>query len=303
MNTSIVINEVIALFLIIFIGAYGSKKNIITPSVNKGLTDILLKITMPLLIISSFNFSYEDTLKESVISSFYYSLFTFILCAGISYLFLLPVKKDTKYILQFGNVFSNCGFIGFPIIQSIYGSEGVIYTSVFNMFFSILIWTYGVFLFTGKISKEKLKEVMLSPAVVAVYIGVIIMVFNIKIPSILLKPIELVGGMTSPLSMIILGAILFKVDIRKYLKEWTIYYGALIKLIIIPIILYLISSLVGINSKVVNTMILLSAMPVAGMTSIFSENFNKDKEYASILVFVTTLLSIISYPIILNMIN
>lgn len=303
MDIAVVIKGVISLFLIMLVGVYASKKNIITPEINNGLTKILLKITVPMLIITSFNFSYNDELKTNVVKSFYYSFFALIISGVIAYVFLYPLKKKDKYILQFGNVFSNCGFIGFPIIASIYGGEGVIYTSVFNMFFTIFLWTYGLVLFTGKVTKEEIKKVMTNPAIIAVYIGVALMVLNIQLPDFIISPIKLVGDMTSPLSMIIVGVILSKVSIKEYLKDWTIYYGSFIKLILIPIGLYIISKVIKDNSMVANTMILLSAMPAAAMTSIFSENFNKDKEYASMFVFVTTLFSIITFPIIVKLIT
>lgn len=303
MEISVVINGVISLFLIMLLGVYGSKKNIITNEINKGLTEILLRITLPLMIVSSFVFTFNETMQKNITKTFIYAFLTFVIVAVISYLFLIPVKSKKRGILQFANVFSNCGFIGFPIMESIYGLEGVIYTSIFNMYFAIFTWTYGVMIFTGKVTLKELKKVLLNPCVIAVYIGMFIMIFNIEIPSVIYSTIKTVGGMTSPLSMIIVGVILSKADIKKNLKDWTIYYGSIIKLIIIPILLYLVTLLIGDTSKVANTMVILSAMPAAAMTSILAESFNKEKDYASVIVFFTTLISLITFPIILKLIS
>lgn len=304
MNIFIVINGVMSLFLIMLIGMYGSKKKIITNELCKGLTEFMLKITLPLMIVSSFVFTYDEALKDNVFKSFYYSIGTLVIGMIISYILLIPVNKSEKSkVLQFANVFSNCGYMGFPIIDSIYGGEGVIYTSIFNMFFTMLLWTYGVMLFKGELTLKEIKKVLLNPAVVAVYIGILIMIFNIKIPEVILTTMKTVGGMTTPLSMIIVGVILSRVSIKKYLKEWTIYYEAFIKLLVIPLGIYLVAIILKDNSKVAYTMVILSAMPAAAMTSILAENFNKEQEYASVIVFFTTLLSIITFPLIVKLIT
>ncbi len=299
----IVLNKIISLFLIILIGVYGSKKNIINEEINKGLRRILLEITLPLLVINSFSFEFSDGMGKNVLTAFIYSITFMALGAIISYIFLFPLKGEKKKILHFANVFSNCGFIGFPIINSLYGAEGVVYTSIFNMVFTIALWTYGVMIFSDKMSKKKIKKVLVNPAIIAVYIGIPIMLLNIKLPTFLLDTTKIVGDMTAPISMIIVGSILSKVRIKDVFKEVSIYYEALIKLIIIPLILFLIKIIIKDNTTVINTIIVLQAMPAAAMTSIFAADFNKEKEYSAKVVFITTLLSIITIPIITKIIN
>lgn len=298
-----VLNKIISLFLIILIGAYGTRKSIINEEVNKGLRKILLEITLPLLVINSFSFEFSEGMGRNVLISFIYSIAFMIVGAIISYIFLFPFKGEKKKILHFANVFSNCGFIGFPIINSIFGAEGVVYTSIFNMVFTIALWTYGVMIFSDKMSKDNIKKVLLKPAIIAVYLGIPMMLFNIKLPAFLLDTTKIVGDMTAPISMIIVGSILSKVKIKDVFKEFSIYYGSLIKLIIIPLGLLIIKKVLNDNSTIINTIIIVQAMPAAAMTSIFAADFNKEEEYSAIVVFITTLLSIITIPIIAKIIN
>jgi len=302
-NNSAVIKEVISVFLIILVGFIASKKRIISDEINKGLTEILLKITLPLLIISSFNFSYSQDIKANILKCFFYSFAVFIVTPIISYICLLPIKSNKRKILQFANVFSNCGFIGFAVMDSIYGGEGVAYAAIFNMFFSLFVWTYGIALFSDKLSLKDVKKVLLNPGIVAVYIGVAIMIFNIKLPIVLTKSIKSVGSMTTPLSMIIVGVILSKTDVKSLLKDWTIYYGTFLKLILIPIFFYIISVIIKDNSKVMNTMIILQAMPAGATLSLYAESFNKEKQYSAGIVFFTTLLCILTFPVILKLVS
>ena len=302
MDLSVIVNGVISLFLIILVGVYAAKKRIITKEINKGLTNILLKITLPCLVVSSFIFDLSDELKDNIIRCFIYSPLVLIISIVISYILLIPIKGEKKIIIQFANVFSNCGFIGFPIVFSIYGNEGVIYASIFNLFFTAFLWTYGVILFNGKLKREDIKKVLLNPAIVAVFIGLIIMIFGFDIPSVLSSTLDLVGNMTSPLSMIIVGVILGNAKIISYLKDKTIYYSAFLKLIIMPCILILISKLIKDTSLVIKTLIIVTAMPAAAMTSILAESFDKESEYSAVIVFITTLFSVITFPILLNFI-
>lgn len=303
MDLSIIIESVIPLFIIILVGVYSSNRKIITKKINKGLVDLLVKVALPFMILSSFIYTYDEAIKSNIIDTFYYSLIAYIVMIIVSYVFLFPIKKDKKTILHFSNVFVNTGYVGFPILFSIYGAQGVIYGSIFNMFFVILIWTYGIILFKGNFNrsdlKSELKTILVNPSILAVCLGLIIMAFDIRLPGPLLSSIESIGSITGPLSMLIIGVILSNVKIKKYLKDWTIYYGVTIKLLIIPSIIYLISLLIE-PSKALNSVVIMSAMPASTMTSILAESFNKEKEYAAIIVSITTLLSLITIPLLLR---
>ncbi|NLK43518.1 MAG: AEC family transporter, partial [Tissierellia bacterium] len=106
MEMSAIIDSVFSLFIMILVGVYGSKRKIITPEINKGLTDVLIQIALPFMIVASFVFTYDDTIKSNVIKTFYFSLFSYLIVTGISYILLLPVKNNKKIILHFANVFT-----------------------------------------------------------------------------------------------------------------------------------------------------------------------------------------------------
>lgn len=304
MELSTITESVISLFIIILVGVYGSKNKIITPELNKGLTDILIKIALPFMIVSSFMFTYDASIKSNVLKTFYYSLCTYAVMAAVSYIMLLPVKKDKKTVLHFANVFVNTGYIGFPVLNSVLGSEGVIYGSIFNIFFVIFVWTYGVMLYKGQLEKGYLKKelisLLLNPSIIAVIIGLSLLIFDIKIKGSLLISIKSIGNITGPLSMFIIGVILANVKFQHFLKDWTLYYGIAIKLIIIPLIIYLLSLTLKDSSNAVYSVIIMTAMPASAMTSILAENFNKEKEFAAVIVAATTLISLLTVPFLIK---
>ena len=258
------------------------------------------------MILSSFIYSYDQSIKSEVVKTFYYSLIAYLLMFSASYLLLLPFKSEKKIILHFANVFPNTGYVGFPVLYSIYGTEGIVYGSVFNLFFVIFVWTYGIFIYRGSLDKtnlkQELKQTFLNPSVLAVGIGLIIMTLNLQLPNSLVTSIKNIGNITGPLSMLIIGVILSKAKIGNYTKDWTLYYGAICKLLLIPIIVYLISLLTGQSSKAINSVIIMTAMPASAMTSILAQNYNRETDYAAVIVSLTTLFSILSIPVLLKII-
>ncbi len=300
---NIVLNSVISLFLIMLVGVYGSKKGIITSEINEGLIKLLLNITLPFMVISSFSFSFNMSIMSNIVKGFYYSIIAYIVLIIASYALLLPIKGDKKTIIHFGNVFTNTGYIGFPILNAIYGPEGVIYGSIFNMFFVLFVWTYGLILFKGYIGKNELKKeivsTILNPSIIAVIIGLVIMIHDIKIPLIIYNSINSVGNISGPLSMIILGVIFSRSRFGSNFKDWRLYYGLIVKMIVLPMILYLISHLAD-RTIILNSVIIIASMPAAIMTSIFAETYNKEKDFAMIIVLMSTLLSVITIPILVK---
>ncbi len=296
MDIAVVFDSIIALFFMILVGIYGQRRKIITENINKGLVNILIQIALPCMILSSFLHTFDNAIKENVVKTIYYSLGAYILMGAVSYLLLWPVKKDKKLILHFANVFVNTGYVGFPILNSMYGPEGVVYGSIFNMFFVLFIWTYGIILFKGRLRlgelKQELKKALLNPSILAGFAGLLIMFLNIKIPGVIIVASRGIGNLTGPLSMMIIGYILSKVNIKIYVRDWTVYYGAIIKLIIIPMIIYSIALLIGNSSIAINTVIIMSALPASAMTSILADAFDREKEYAAFVVSMTTLLSL-----------
>lgn len=295
-----VIKQIISLFLVVLIGFYGRKRNIIDAKLSNGLSNLLLQITLPLLVVSSFSGNYSSSMGSNILKSFIYGLAIYVITPLVAKLFLIKTEKRKRNILQFALSFSNCGFMGFPLIESIFGQEGVIYTSIFNMFYNFFIWTYGVMLFTDIKDLKEIKKVLKNPGIIAVFIGLFIMIFSIKIPVILLDTMKMVGGLTTPISMLIIGGLLATADFKKALKDITIYYGSFIRLLLLPAIVAAVAALFNEKSMVIKVFILLQAMPAAAMTSIFAENFNKEKEYSALIVSVSTLLSIITIPMIIK---
>lgn len=302
--TATVTKSIVSLFLIIFVGVYANKKNIITPEINRSLINILLEVILPLMIIGSFMTSYDDNIAGNLRTAFYYSFVTYIVLIFISTILALPIKGDKKRVFYFANIFTNTGFIGIPILSVLYQSEGIIYGSIFNLFLNIFVWTYGVFIFRGSSRNKGLiydtKEILKKPPILAVVFGILIMLTKIQVPEVIVSSIKSIGNMTGPLSMIVVGGIFTRSEIFKNIRDWTIYYGLLIKLIIIPAIFYGISLVIDDSSTLAKSIIIMVALPTGALTSIFAYKYNLGEEYAAAILLMTTLFSIVTLPLLVG---
>lgn len=301
MGINTVITQIISLFLVALVGFYGGKRNIIDENLSNGLSKLLVEITTPFLVISSFSVSYSSNISNNVIKAFIYSIIIFTLTPLLVKPLLIGIDKENRNVFEFAMVFSNCGFMGFPIAQSVFGNEGVVYAAIFNMVFNIFVWTYGVMLFNSTSSFKEVLKSLKNPGILSAVIGLLIMVFSIKIPPIFMNTMKMVGGLTTPISMLIIGSLLSKSELQKIVKDKSMYYGSLIKLILIPASLYFVSLLFRENSMVLKTLILMQAMPAGAFTTIFAENFNKNKEYSAFIVSFSSLLSIVTIPIVIKL--
>ncbi|MBR9649190.1 AEC family transporter [Clostridium tyrobutyricum] len=303
MKSLIVFRQIIILFLIIGVGYYASKKGIIDEKMNKGLSDFIVRITLPLLILSSFKGNYSPDMMSTIIKILIFTVLIFIFSIIISNLLNIKISRGKKSVAVFTGIFSNCGFIGFSILNIVYGQKGILYASIFNLVYNLFVWTFGIRIFVKKTDENILKKVLVNPNIISVFIGLILIVFSISIPSIFESFCTAVGGMTTPLSMIVIGSILTQVEIKKIFKDLSLYYISLLRLLIIPFLIYLILTLLKVDSLVKSIIVISEAMPAATLCPILAQSYGGNVKYASQAVFITTLVSIITIPLVITLLN
>lgn len=302
MASNAVTNQVLILFFIMLIGFYAKKRDILNESVSRKLSELLLKITNPLLVISAFlQISYTEELLNQVLIVFLFAIAAHAASALLGQVLFFRYKEDTKRILKFSAIYTNCGFMGFPILDSLFGKVGVLFGSVYVAAFNIFLWTHGVMLFRNhkKLDGETLKKALLNPGILSVVVGLALFLFSIKLPYPATKTIEMVGSLTVPLSMLIIGTNLASCDFRKLLHGLELHYITAVRLIFIPVLTYAVLSLLGFSGLLLAVCTLLVAMPVAATTTIFAGMYDGDALLASQIVAFSTLLSMVTIPLLI----
>lgn len=301
MNIIIIFNQVSTLFVLLVVGFVAKRVGIINDAVNKKLSQLLLMVTAPMLIFTSFLMEYES---EKLINALYVivlGIVMFIISIIIAEkVFFTKQPQGKRAVIKTAMVFSNCGFMGFPLINSIetLGQEGIFYASMYLVVFNIAMWTYGMAVFTGNANFD-IKKALTTPAMIAVYVGIPIFLFQINIPFPIKNAAEMTGNMTTPLAMIIIGAIIESANLKEAISDVQVYILSGIRLLVMPLIAYVLFMFIDVPKIAADICIIVLAMPASVNAAVFSEQFDAEPLFASKVVTVSTLLSIITIPIIL----
>lgn len=296
---SIAFNQIIIMFLIIFIGFICYKFNLIDKEVNKKLSNILLMLINPILIFNSYQQEFSKELLNGLLISFLLAVITHVFGILISLLLNKRKNKNDTVIEQFSCVYSNCGFMGIPLVYGIFGDEGVLYLTAYMTIFNLFIWTHGIILMVGKQDKKSLIKTLVSPTLVAIIIGFILFITQIKIPGVIKGAFVYIADMNTPLAMLIAGVTIAQTNLKEVFTKVGIYIVVLIKLIIIPVVLLLVYSRFPISKGVITTAILAAACPTATTGTLFALKYNKNALYASEIFAITTLVSLVSIPCVM----
>jgi predicted permease len=299
MQNSQLINQVIVLFIIMVVGFYAKKKKFLNAETDKGLSELLINITLPFMIVTSFNIKYEAEMVANAKQILVYSFLIHIGLIFISKLFFFKFSKSKQQVFRFITIFCNVGFMGYPVLESIYGGTGVFYAAIFNIPFNLLVWTVGVMLYTGERDFKSIRKAITNPALMAVGIGMILFIFSIRLPMPIETSLKLVGSTTTPISMIIIGSMLAGLKFKNIFSDVSIYYATIVRLLVVPMIVYLVLKLLKVDEMLLNICVILQAMPAAVTTAIIAEKYGGDGLLASQCVFITTIVSVITIPIVI----
>jgi hypothetical protein len=299
MLLSEIFNRIAVLFIIALIGYIAAKVKVFDEIASQRFSKFVINISAPLLIISSVigNPSLNginDVLTALSLAFGYYIIMFFI---AIPITKLLNVPKNDKNLYRFMLIFPNVGFMGFPIINSIYGKDAIFYVSIFNLPSIIFLFSLGIYLVRNQ--KEQIGfniKQLINPSIIAFFIAILIFIFKIQLPQILNDTISMVGDITIPLSLLVIGSSLSTVSIKELLLEKRLYLVAVIGNIIIPAVVLLLLRLVIINKIIIGVTVLLVGMPVASLMVMFCHAYEGNIELAAKAVMFTTLFSIASIP-------
>lgn len=285
------------LFLLVAAGVVLRKKGILPEGAKAILTDLVIYLILPCNIINSFFIEFNlEILKGFAVILTIASLIQ-IGCLMFAKVFYNREPESRKKVLQYGTVCSNAGFMGNPIAEGVYGAEGLMYASIFLIPQRIVMWSAGVSYFTESPDRKTVvKKVLTHPCIIAVYIGLVLMITRLPLPAFLQNTIRSVGGCTTTVSMVLIGAILAEVEPGSIL-DWGIIKYAAIRLFLLPLLVYVSCRAFHVKPLLAGVSVLLTGMPAGSTTAILASKYDGDYIFATKCVVVTTLLSLVTIPL------
>ena len=304
MDFQVIATTMCSLFIIVIAGYFSHRRGIINEEFERKLSGFVIKVTCPALLISS---TMGDKMpdREHIPLLLLVSLLTYVILIPLAYVqpVLMRVKRDLRGMYSFMLTYSNVGFIGYPVVASIFGSDAVFYACILNVFNTITVFIWGVMFISGENLKDGFRfRLFVSPAMIATYISVIIVVLNLHTPKAIAMPLSILGNMTVPSSLIVIGAALAEIPTRKMVGTPHIFIMCFLKLLVLPLLVYYAMILIGVDTRISSINMILIAMPVASFGTMFCMQMGKDETTMSQGTFWTTLLSVVSIPLLVMLI-
>lgn len=286
--------------LIILLGFIIGKTKNLTETTNKQLTNLLLSIAMPASLFMAFPREFDQEVFADFAAGFLGGISISIVLILLSkVLFLKKFLHSKAFEHQFAFIFNNAGFLGYPLIQALFGEKMLMAYCGFSLVFNVSLFSYGVFLFERKVSKEAILKMIFNPNILAVFFGFILFIvpFKLELPEFVTDFLTYIGGIMTPLSLICIGFLLSKAKISNIFKKPQLFATCLLQLLLGPILTLAIVSILDLPANIKVMLVLLQSLPTATTLGLFAEKYNRDTAEASEVVMVSTLLSIVTLPI------
>jgi len=295
----------LTLFAIVVVGYAAGKLGYMGGTFDKRLSKLVIDITCPALILSSAMTGVLPD-REFILPLLGISVITYVVLTGVALLVprFLTHRKADEGAVGFAIMFGNVGFMGYPVVASIFGHEAVFYAAVLNVVNTFAVFTIGTLLITGKSEIEGSrfqKKVLYSTPMLAAYLTMLIVALKIdNIPGYISQPLTMIGNITVPAALLIIGSSMSNLPIKAMLGNPTVYATTLMRLAIVPITIFYLTSLMGFSPFVVGINTVVIAMPVATYGTILCLRHGKDTTFITEVTFITTLLSMVTIPLLVQ---
>ena len=301
MDIMVVFQTMLKLFLLLVLGFVLFKCHIFDEYTNKKISSLIVNVASPMLIISSIA-GVEGNNKSIVFLMIGAGILMYIgfIILGKIINRIFPYPKKDWPVYECMVVFANTGFMGYPVLLDVFGQEAVFYASLIHMAFNFFVYTYAIMCLTkGDDSEFKLNfKQLLTPGIILIFVGIFIYLFDIQLPSVLMDTINSVGSLTAPLSMMMIGSSLAVYPIKDSFTDWRSYVFAFVRLMIVPFVTMIMCRLLHIDAYYANITIITNAMPVGSMVLMLATQYNANVKIVTRNIVVSTLLSVITIPIV-----
>ena len=299
--TETIFRQTIIMLMLIMVGFLCSKSGLISKSTNKELSGLVLQVVNPIVIFMSYQRDYQSELAKDLGLTFLISAGAFAAAIGISMLLIRRRKGRDTEVERFSAVYSNCGFMGIPLVNALFGMEGVFFLTAFITVFNLTVWTHGVILISGERDMRRVVKVFYSPTMIAIALGLISFFLRFRLPSVPSEALEQIAGLNTPLAMIVSGVTIADTKVKDLLTKPGVYYTVFLRLLVIPLVIAFALAPMSINDKVRMTVVVASAAPPAAMCTLQCVKYGKNSLYASEIFAFGTILSVATLPAVVRL--
>ncbi len=290
----------VVLFIIVVLGYALCKLGYMGEDFDRKLSSIVVDVTCPLLILSSvMGESLPDRTLILPLLGVGFLTYVLLLVFGFFVPRLIAADRDDQGMIGFALMFANVGFIGYPIVSSIFGAKAVFYAALLNMPNTFFIFTAGVMLVKGEYSVRKLNlKLLFSPAMIAAFVAALLVAFDVHTPEIVARPVTMVGNITVPAALMIIGSSMARLPLHDIIGSPKVYVASVVRLGVVPVSLYFLFKVCGVSDIVneINTVVI--AMPVASFGTMFCMKYGRNPALMTEMTFITTVGSIFTIPLI-----
>ncbi len=295
----IALEKIAEMFLILLAGYLLSRCGLIDTETNRKLSNLLLMFVSPFLIFVSYQMDFSQELLTGWLQTLFFSILAFALTI-LATRFVIPgSSRYDKSLERISVIYSNCGYIGLPLLDALFGQQGVFYMTVYMTVFNVLAWTQGVMLLDSKREFRQMAKNLCSPMIIGVALGALCFFCQIRLPESLLNPMTSIGNMNTPLAMLIAGASLAEADLLQMLRKGRLYLISAIKLLFCPLLFLATAIWFPFGNLPLTTVFLGAACPSGTLATLFALRYGRDNAYATELLAISTVLSILTIPLMI----
>lgn len=294
--------QIFTMLVIIIIAVICYKKKLIDDKGNQVLSNLLLYLINPCILFCSYQKEFDMKMLKGLLVCLVLALLSHLIGMAIAVLFLRNQAEDLINE-RMAVIYTNCGFLAIPLVNKIYGYDGVFYLTAYITVFNFLIWTHGILYVRGTGDRKDILKAVTSPAGFAIIAGIVFYIAGIVLPEFIISPLEYLANMNTPVAMLIAGVCIAQTNILKTFVKPRVYIVSMLKLILLPFVFILIFKPFFGDGIMMGVLTIATASPTATMCMIFAVKYDKNSLYASELFAVTTLLSLITIPLSLYLLK
>ncbi len=293
--------QIITLYLLLVVGFVLGKVKMLDDNASRAMSNLVMYVVSPCMMVVAF----QRPLERAVLHSFGIVAGVSVLLHAIFILAAVLLIRDRdagrQGCLRFAAVFSNCGFMGYPLMAALLGSLGVFYGSAYVIVFTVLSWTWGVCVVTGDRRQLRLKPLLLNPGVLSVVVAMALYLAQIEVPEFLMVPVNYLADLNTPLPMLVVGYQLSRADFRAALRGVSSWVTLVLRLVALPLVSLGICLALNVPHDLTLVLAIAASAPPAALLSMFAARFGRDTALTSSLVSVQTAISALTMPVLVGL--